>query len=466
MVRSCLSASIPHVTLLYIQCRKVHWINYKPNKSFMLEKYGFKYDEGKKCERLDYLLGKMGLERLTQDQEAIYNSVSSKKDTFVSKPAGTGKTIAALISLARLIMFSQPKYKTPIETKLTHLYSPRAFVIAPTLALAQTLYKKFSLIFPNGKLWMASGKTYENVPFDKYPDVFFCTPIQLLHITRGLSNDHLSTYLDRTEILVMDEVDSLMGQVVMKALMPFLYNERVGFYGYYITEHDEESIKRSPPQKLCLCTGFTPDGTLKEKITYETLPKHLMDDPVMVVDNNLCSLNPAIEHVFVGKPTEEQKMDYLLEHIKTIINSRNLYRVIIFVRSNAFVQDLYDTIDEYAKENIIGRNFSLDKVNTNLQSTSVGLENYIEQKLPLEGKTCEILIASDYYSRGLDFSCVNEVVHYGVSPSLKNYVHRTARTGRFGRAGKSTTIMLDSENFLAERIKKFIAMDCGKIYNT
>ena len=50
-------------------------------------------------------------------------------------------------------------------------------------------------------------------------------------------------------------------------------------------------------------------------------------------------------------------------------------------------------------------------------------------------KACNILIATDVASRGLDVKDIDVVINYDMPLQLEEYVHRIGRTGRAGEKG-------------------------------
>ena len=61
-----------------------------------------------------------------------------------------------------------------------------------------------------------------------------------------------------------------------------------------------------------------------------------------------------------------------------------------------------------------------------------------------EGK-CQLLIATDVMSRGIDVSGIDAVVNYDVPLDPEDYVHRIGRTGRAGATGHAYTFMAPDE---------------------
>jgi len=67
------------------------------------------------------------------------------------------------------------------------------------------------------------------------------------------------------------------------------------------------------------------------------------------------------------------------------------------------------------------------------------------------GKT-NMLLATDVAARGLDITGVTHVVHIDFPRDIKQYVHRSGRTGRFGAKGMVISIVNEREE---RDLKKF-----------
>lgn len=69
----------------------------------------------------------------------------------------------------------------------------------------------------------------------------------------------------------------------------------------------------------------------------------------------------------------------------------------------------------------------------------------------------DVLVATDLISRGLDIPTVTHVIHYDTPDTIEDYIHRSGRTGRFGRQGHSSTLLtLDCK--IAVELKELLEM--------
>lgn len=54
---------------------------------------------------------------------------------------------------------------------------------------------------------------------------------------------------------------------------------------------------------------------------------------------------------------------------------------------------------------------------------------------------CDVLVATDVASKGLDFPDIKHVVNFDMPKEIEDYVHRIGRTGRCGKTGVATTFI-------------------------
>jgi ATP-dependent RNA helicase RhlE len=59
--------------------------------------------------------------------------------------------------------------------------------------------------------------------------------------------------------------------------------------------------------------------------------------------------------------------------------------------------------------------------------------------------SCQILVATDVMSRGIDVSGIDAVINYDVPLDPEDYVHRIGRTGRAGATGHAYTFVAPDE---------------------
>lgn len=70
-----------------------------------------------------------------------------------------------------------------------------------------------------------------------------------------------------------------------------------------------------------------------------------------------------------------------------------------------------------------------------------------------EGK-CDLLIATDLASRGLDVEHVGRVINYHLPQNIENYLHRVGRTARAGRPGVVINFVTERDQPLMNELEK------------
>ncbi len=62
-------------------------------------------------------------------------------------------------------------------------------------------------------------------------------------------------------------------------------------------------------------------------------------------------------------------------------------------------------------------------------------------QLQSENDSCDVLVATDVASKGLDFPDIRHVINYDMPKEIEDYIHRIGRTGRCGKTGVATTFI-------------------------
>lgn len=59
-------------------------------------------------------------------------------------------------------------------------------------------------------------------------------------------------------------------------------------------------------------------------------------------------------------------------------------------------------------------------------------------------QNCQVIIATDVASRGLDLPKIEYVINYSLPTNIEDYIHRICRTGRMGREGIAISFINDN----------------------
>lgn len=68
----------------------------------------------------------------------------------------------------------------------------------------------------------------------------------------------------------------------------------------------------------------------------------------------------------------------------------------------------------------------------------------------------EILIATDLAGRGLHIEGVTLVLNFDAPQNIRDYIHRSGRTGRAGKKGTAITFLTNNNEDLFYDLKEFL----------
>jgi len=71
-------------------------------------------------------------------------------------------------------------------------------------------------------------------------------------------------------------------------------------------------------------------------------------------------------------------------------------------------------------------------------------------------RTVKVLVATDVAARGLDVSDISHVIQYNLPDDIENYTHRSGRTARAGKTGKSMVLINTREAMRIKQVEKLI----------
>ncbi|VDM69242.1 unnamed protein product [Strongylus vulgaris] len=105
-----------------------------------------------------------------------------------------------------------------------------------------------------------------------------------------------------------------------------------------------------------------------------------------------------------------------------------LFKMIIFVKAKAMVDFISSELCKYGipAQGLHGGRSQTDRTNV-FRELRMG--------------QCQILVATDLVSRGIDISNITHVLNYDFPGDIEEYVHRVGRTGRAGRSGEAMTFI-------------------------
>jgi ATP-dependent RNA helicase RhlE len=331
----------------------------------------------------------------TPVQERAIPPALAGRDVIACAGTGTGKTAAFLL---------------PIVERLAGRRGTRALVLAPTRELAQQTVEHLSVFGgPRGVRGVEivggldMGPQVEGLV--RGHEVVVATPGRLLdHLERGTAR------LGQVEFLVLDEADRMLD---------------MGF-----RPQISRILARLPAERqTVLCSA-----TMGSEV--EQFARSCLRDPVRidVVPSGTVAEN-ATQQAFVVSQTA--KYDLLLRLLDEVGGS-----TLVFTRTKHRADRVADFVERagHRVECIHG-----DRTQGQRQHALDGFR----------AGRCDVLVATDVASRGIDVEGIDHVVNFDMSLVPDDYVHRVGRTARAAASGLATSFCAPEELSLLHAIERF-----------
>lgn len=343
---------------------------------------------------------KLGIGELNPMQKKMMEQASEPKDIILLSPTGTGKTLAFILPVLKLLRPSTGRVQV--------------VVIAPSRELVIQIGRIINSIAPDFKVTMLYGghKVEDEVnSLGAGTDIIVATPGRLLdHINRR-NIDVLPT-----RILVLDEFDKSLElgfEKEMKKIVDRLKNvSRI-----VLTSATNADIL---PDFLKLNTPVTLDYLEENARLKSRMRVHRVDSDENDKLKTLASLLDEID-------AEGERGRSII-----FVNHReSAERVAQFLRKAGYPAVLYHgALDQYQRE------------------TAVATFN---------NGTYPILVATDLAARGLDIENVKYIIHYHQALTPENYTHRNGRTARVDKEGDIYVLIGPDED-----VKPYVEFDDTK----
>lgn len=335
-------------------------------------------------------------------------------DVVGKAQTGTGKTAAFLVSIITALL------EHPVEDE--HFAGEaRALIIAPTRELVMQIAEDARLLCKYTDLnvhTLVGGMDYDKQKRhlqESLCDILVATPGRLLDFAG--SRD---VYLDRTEILVLDEADRMLDMGFIPQVRRIVR----------LTPHRESR------QTLFFSATFTPEVmNLADQWTVD--PCHVEIEPENIATDTVT------QKVYITSADEKFELLY------NIIHQDDVESVIVFANRRDQCRRL--------QEKLRKKGFSVGLLSGDVpQGKRVRtLEDFKSGKL-------KILVATDVAGRGIHIDGISHVVNYTLPEESEDYVHRIGRTGRAGKSGTSISFACEDDAFLLEPIQELLGkkLDC------
>lgn len=332
----------------------------------------------KEKEFLPLLRDKFNIEELNKMQRHMLDSVSEKRDIILLSPTGSGKTIAFILPVLKML-------KAPTGRV-------QCVVIAPSRELVIQIAGVFRTLAVGFKVTALYGghKVEDEVNSLRVtPDIIVATPGRLLdHINRR------NVDLLPVRILILDEFDKTL---------------ELGF---------EAELKKIVARLKNVSCNILTSATQSD-----ILPEFLkMDNPLEInflPDNSRLRRRMRVNRV---DASGKDKLESLLQLLKNIQSEPTPAKSIIFVNHRESAVRVYEYLKRRDADCVLYHG-ALDQRE---RETAV---------VKFNNGSCPILVATDLAARGLDIEGVRNVIHYHQALTPEAYTHRNGRTARVDDEG-------------------------------
>lgn len=344
----------------------------------------------------------MGFTTPTTIQLKSIPAVLSGQDVMGIGQTGTGKTLAYLLPLLRILNYAQGN-------------DARAVILLPTRELALQIGQAFDAVakytdLRKVVLFGGAGAKKQIEELEKGCDVIIATPGRFLEL-------YLEGYIPVKKIkhLVLDEAERLMDKSFISQFHRMLE----------VIPHKRQNLLFSA--------------------TMSDLVKKISDDflkfPVVVDIEPEQRTASTVTQQYIKVPNLKTKINLLDELLK----EESYSKVIVFCRSKAVVSNIGKYIlRKYGEDNV--RVIHGNKT----QQTRINAMNDFKEK------DIRLLITTDVAARGLDVIDVSHVINFDVPIVYEDYVHRIGRTGRAFKTGDALTFVTMSDEYHLAKIEKLI----------
>lgn len=342
----------------------------------------------------------LGFEKPTAVQDRIIPTIlNDKGDIVCLAQTGTGKTAAFGLPTLNKI--------TP-EDKCV-----QALVLCPTRELCRQIaqdlknYAKYINDFSVAEVYGGAGIEPQIRAVKKNPHVVVATPGRLLDLLH-----RKAVNLNNIKTLILDEADEMLN---------------MGF------KDDLDDILEATPgnKRVLLFSATLP-------IEVEKIAKNYMTNAQIVTVGERNSGSDKVKHYYF---MVHEKDRYLA--LKRIADYYPDIYGIIFCRTrretgeiaSSLIKDGYDAdalhgdLSQQQRDQVMGR---------------------------FKNKTLKLLVATDVAARGIDVNSLTHVINYNLPDEVEQYTHRSGRTGRADKSGKSIVIINTKEQSKIRRIEKMI----------
>ena len=349
-------------------------------------------------EALTKTMRQRGFTKLTAVQSAVLAADADHHDLRISSQTGSGKTVAIGLALARHLM-NDAGVRNP----------PTVLVLVPTRELAMQVRDELHWLYADvsglrTEVVMGGASIgLERRALSRMPQVVVGTP--------GRVNDHIRTgalNCERIAHVALDEADRMLD---------------MGF-----REELEAILEAMPSERRTHLISATFPPPVRK------LANRFQQTPLSLEGTRLGDANDDIEHA-AHLVRRDQRYGVLVNLM--LMNEGS--RCLVFVERRVDASTLADKLaaDGFAAAALSGELPQAQRTRT---------INAFR-----DGST-RILVSTDVAARGIDVPEIELVVHADLPENADAYVHRSGRTGRAGKRGRSLLLVAPSAQRAVDRL--------------
>ncbi|HHS95299.1 MAG TPA: DEAD/DEAH box helicase [Phaeodactylibacter sp.] len=343
-------------------------------------------------------ISKMGFETPTPIQvQAIPLLLQNETDLVGLAQTGTGKTAAFGLPLIELID--------------TTLKQTQALVVAPTRELCLQISKEFELFSRHlPKLHTVAvyggADIYKQIKqLKRGAHIIVATPGRLRDLLRRKAVD-----ISHINYIILDEADEMLN---------------MGF-----KEEIDDILSNTSEDKLTWLFSATMPKEVRR------IAKEYMTDPAEVSVRGKQITNVNIEHQYVKVYPSAR-----FETLKRFLDYNRDTFGLVFCRTRRECKELVE-------------NLGKDGYNADALHGDLSQAQRDQVMARFRSKRLQVLIATDVAARGLDVQDITHVFHFNIPDDYEVYTHRSGRTARAGKKGKSIILMHPNDAHILRQLEK------------
>lgn len=342
----------------------------------------------------------LGFEQPTAIQEKIIPLIkNSGQDLIGLAQTGTGKTAAFGLPLLH-----------KIDPETNH---PQMLVLSPTRELCVQISKDmgtYAAHLPKIKIVAVYGGANimgQMKDVKRGCQVIVGTPGRTLDLVkRKVLN------LSRIDFLVLDEADEMLN---------------MGF------RDDLDAIleKANPDKQTLLFSATMPPDIRRIANTY-------MKQPEEVSSGEKNKGTADVSHEYYVTLAKNK-----YHALKRIVDINPKMYGIVFCRTRSDTKEIADKLMQDG--------YNADALHGDLSQAQ---RDFVMNRF--RRRNIQILVATDVAARGLDVNDLTHVIHYNLPDDKESYIHRSGRTGRAGKKGRSVALIHSREHNKVRMIERMV----------